>query len=106
MPIKKKNYNLIRAHFINILGGQCALCGSKEHIEFDHIIPTREYRSDVSRSKREWEWFEAFATNNLQLLCQRCNKIKLDRPIEFAPCFEIIGISGGCVDVGIKCAIN
>jgi hypothetical protein len=46
--------------------GRCVECGSRENIEFDHIIP-------VSRGG-------ANTTRNIQLLCQTCNRLKTDRP--------------------------
>jgi len=92
MPIKKENYELIRKHFYLLFNFKCAICGlpcdesgkytdenEKIHsMELDHIIPNGVHRHDVSRSKREWEWFEAYDKGNLQLLCSKCNKEKGD----------------------------
>lgn len=78
MGIKPENYILIRKLLIKVLGSKCAYCGSKEKLEFDHIEPNGIMRCDVSRSKREWEWFAAILNNNLQLLCQPCNQEKRD----------------------------
>ena len=42
--------------------GRCAECGSKENLEYDHIIPASEGGSSTER--------------NLQLLCESCNRAK------------------------------
>jgi hypothetical protein len=43
-------------------GGRCVICGSKERLEFDHIIPIAKRGSNTAR--------------NIQLLCEKCNRIK------------------------------
>jgi hypothetical protein len=45
-------------------GGRCCICGSKENLEFDHIIPISKGGATTFR--------------NLQLLCHNCNNIKSD----------------------------
>src|SRR5713101_8557469 len=42
--------------------GQCVKCGSKQRLEFDHIIPVAAGGSNTER--------------NIQLLCESCNRAK------------------------------
>ena len=43
-------------------GGKCAKCGSRENLEYDHIIPLSKGGSNTSR--------------NIELLCEKCNRSK------------------------------
>jgi hypothetical protein len=42
--------------------GRCVRCGSKERLEYDHIIPIAKGGSNTAR--------------NIQLLCEKCNRSK------------------------------
>ena len=46
-------------------GGRCARCGSRENLEYDHIVPLSKGGSNTAR--------------NIELLCQRCNREKSDK---------------------------
>ena len=43
-------------------GGQCVDCGSRERLEFDHIVPVSKGGSNTAR--------------NLELRCENCNRKK------------------------------
>jgi hypothetical protein len=45
-------------------GGKCVKCGSKEKLEYDHIIPLSRGGSNTAR--------------NIQILCETCNHSKSD----------------------------
>ena len=43
-------------------GGKCAKCGSRENLEYDHIVPVSKGGSNTTR--------------NIELLCETCNRSK------------------------------
>lgn len=45
--------------------GKCAHCGSRENLEYDHIVPVAKGGGNTAR--------------NIELLCQKCNRLKGDR---------------------------
>jgi len=45
-------------------GGKCARCGSREKLEYDHIVPFSKGGSNTAR--------------NVELLCEKCNRSKSD----------------------------
>jgi hypothetical protein len=69
VPTEKRDTSYISRHVATEVwerdGGQCRICGAREYLEYDHIIP---------RSKGG-----ATSVNNLQLLCRKCNSEKSDK---------------------------
>jgi hypothetical protein len=47
-------------------GGKCAKCGSREKLEYDHIVPLSKGGSNTAR--------------NIELLCEKCNRTKSANP--------------------------
>jgi 5-methylcytosine-specific restriction endonuclease McrA len=45
--------------------GKCVSCGSRENLEYDHIIP-------ISRGGNN-------TVRNIELLCEKCNRTKHDK---------------------------
>jgi 5-methylcytosine-specific restriction endonuclease McrA len=43
-------------------GGKCVKCGSRENLEYDHIVPVSKGGSNSAR--------------NIELLCESCNRAK------------------------------
>ena len=43
-------------------GGKCVRCGSRNNLEYDHIIPVSKGGSNTAR--------------NIELLCEECNRLK------------------------------
>ena len=54
----------VRQRVWTTYGGQCADCGAKDYLEFDHVIPVAKGGSNDEM--------------NVQLLCRRCNLKKND----------------------------
>ena len=57
------------------LGGKCALCGSIENLEFDHIDPSTKIDCVTSMHSFSQKRFEA-EIDKCQLLCSLCHKEK------------------------------
>jgi 5-methylcytosine-specific restriction endonuclease McrA len=52
----------VRKEVWNRDGGKCKKCGSRHHIEFDHIVPVSKGGSNSAQ--------------NIELLCKKCNRSK------------------------------
>ena len=66
------------------LGGECAQCGTKDELEFDHInIEDKKYNiSKILTSSKEVFWDEI---KKCQLLCRKCHKIKTKKDANYNP---------------------
>jgi len=60
MPIPSR----VKRHVLKRDKGRCVQCRSKKHLEYGHIIPL----SDGGKN----------TVGNIQLLCQECNRMKLN----------------------------
>jgi len=71
-----------RLEFINLLGGACAVCGSKDNLHFDHINPKKK----EFRISKNWDAPKAVMLKELkkcQLLCNKCHRDKSFKNQEF-----------------------
>lgn len=67
--------NKRRQFFIDMLGGKCAICGSKKNLHFDHLKPSeKEYT--ISRILTFPIDFVTKEVNKCQLLCSKCHHKK------------------------------
>ena len=73
MAITSAHYNLVRDHFIALLGGECCVCGSVFSLEIHHKIPMG-MGEGRGREVRMWEWYVSYWDKNLSLLCNTCHK--------------------------------
>lgn len=64
-----------RQRFINMAGGKCKVCKSKENLEFDHIIPSSKTASvNTLMSGKISRLVEEIV--KCQLLCKPCHHAK------------------------------
>jgi 5-methylcytosine-specific restriction endonuclease McrA len=62
-----------RLQGVQLLGGECKTCGSKDNLEFDHIDP----KTKVSHRIWSWSWDRIeVELAKCQLLCHTCHKDK------------------------------
>jgi len=62
-----------RKQLIDKLGGVCALCGSRDELEFDHINGRDYEPSKLSSSARLARYKREVAAGEIRLLCNPCN---------------------------------
>lgn len=71
-----------RKKFLELLGGKCVNCGSKDNLEFDHLDPD-EKEFKISKIL---DWNEANVEKEVkkcQLLCKPCHHIKTKENKEY-----------------------
>lgn len=65
-----------RKFYESLLGGVCVNCGSKKHLEFDHVIP-EEKSFNLATSYMEYSIEKVLPElQKCQLLCRKCHVIK------------------------------
>ena len=74
----QRRYRKRRAQVILKLGGCCAVCGTTEDLEIDHIDrATKTYNvAHIFSANEEKFWAEI---SKCQLLCEKCHKEKTNR---------------------------
>lgn len=63
-----------RLRLLAQLGGKCAKCGKKKHLEFDHPNGRNYQPSKLSRHGRLARYRRDAAAGNLRVLCRKCNR--------------------------------
>ena len=82
MPISKEHYELVKTHFLTLLGEKCS-CGEldKKILVFHHPNGSELENGCMNswhgrgRDVRMWEWFQAYAEGNLEIKCKDCHKV-------------------------------
>jgi 5-methylcytosine-specific restriction endonuclease McrA len=70
-----------RQVLVVILGGACAVCGTTEHLEFDHVDPRRKSFNIAIRLSAPWRvLFNEL--DKCQLLCARHHREKTRRDLQ------------------------
>ncbi len=62
---KEKISGKVKKEVWNRDKGKCVKCGSRDKLEYDHIIPASKGGSNTAR--------------NIELLCEKCNRKKTDK---------------------------
>lgn len=90
-------YHNRRELLIQQLGGKCAICGSTENLEFDHIDSTKKSFSIGNRIQNSIDNIQS-ELNKCQLLCHNCHvkkskehkdiNVKIDKDVANQICEE------------------
>lgn len=74
-----------RRYLIRLLGGKCSneKCGTRSMLEFDCIVTQSDGHGKLDTSARMSYYMKQLRNNNLQLLCETCNRVKSRKVIDY-----------------------
>ena len=75
LPRWKRHYIKRRSKVLEMLGGQCVNCQSKDQLEIDHVDPETKSFSIGEVITHSWQKIEP-ELKKCQLLCRSCHQIK------------------------------
>jgi hypothetical protein len=70
---ERRRADQIRAHLLIALGNRCALCGSKRHLEFNHLFRRAWSPNRFNRYQRLLRYRRESDLGLINLLCRSCN---------------------------------
>jgi hypothetical protein len=80
MSVSKEHKLIVRMFFYKVFGGKCLKCDNEEfdHMHFhhkngSHLINGKDNTGRGSDA-RLWELFEAYLSDNLEMLCEDCHE--------------------------------
>lgn len=100
----RKRRRARRLQAIEQLGGQCVKCGTKDNLEFDHIIP-RDKTMNIAALLNSAQKTLDKELKKCQLLCKKCHLAKTMSEIHPRPRKAILihGTIGGYNNHGCRC---
>ena len=98
--VKSQRAAQFRALIISELGGCCASCGKKEHLQLDLIVPDGGAHHLLSYPDRQRFYFAAHQLKQVQLLCPGCHTAKTIRDVRAARAERLkkLWLDGAVVD--------
>ena len=117
---RHREYNLQyyynkRKKMIQQLGGKCAMCGSTENLEFDHIDSTEKSFSIGTRIQNSIDNLQS-ELNKCQLLCHNCHvkkskehkdtNVKIDKDTAIAICNDYFSTNTTHRDLSIRYGLS
>jgi len=67
-----------RAEYVQLLGGHCVVCGTKEELEFDHVEPVNK-KFEIAKLMNYSKEVVLAELSKCQLLCRECHLEKTKR---------------------------